>query len=146
MRSKKVNLQRRPHEDCNLGLQSAWCMRGKKVNLQPSIQIFIVVLCVYVLAGNDKFSQWGCGAWKGRGSDQGPTRPLTTSSAPNTPPCLWLLTNMGLHTRVHVIGYSRRDHDTKEWYLQRGWSILGFPVPVVSDTINLKCRALCILF
>ena len=57
MRSKKANLQRRPHEDCNLHLQSPWCMRGKKVNLQPSIQIFIAVLCVFVLAGDNKFSQ-----------------------------------------------------------------------------------------
>jgi len=59
---------------------------------------------------------------------------------PNAPPFLVLLTNISLHTRVQVIGYFRKDHNTNShscWPLHRGWSILGFPVLLISDTINL---------
>jgi len=53
---------------------------------------------------------------------------------------------MVLHTQVYVIGYFRRDHDTNELFLHRGWSILGFPVPVESDPNKCKNWALYILF
>ena len=48
------------------------------------------VMYVHVLEGNGKCHREGRGACKRRGSDQGPARPSTTSSAPNTPLFLWL--------------------------------------------------------
>jgi len=63
----------------------AWCMKGKKgacKTLNHPFNHFLFIFgCVYVLAGNVRCHNEGPGACKGRGSDQGPVRPSTTSYA-----------------------------------------------------------------
>jgi len=106
---------------------------GCMQNFKPSIQNFIVILCVYVLAGNDEFSQWGRGAWKGKGSDQawGPDR----LCAPRQPL---------LHPILHLASDSWQ---TWVFTLEYMWSvILAETTTRMNGTFNEDDQFLAFLF
>ena len=68
---------------CDFGV-CAWCMKCKKGACKTSNHPFnflLMFVCVYDLAGNGRCHNEGPGACKGRGSDQKPVRPWTTSYA-----------------------------------------------------------------
>ena len=125
----------------------AWCMRGKKGACKISKHPF-----------NFSLSGCVCMFWQEmasvrneavvHGSVEGLTKNLR---APRQHPILhlssdswptWFFTLEYMWLVILAETTTRKN----KWYLHRGWSILGFPVPVVSVTINRKNRALHILF
>jgi len=115
-------------------------------NFKLSVQFLIVACLCVCMYWQEMGIVHGACKWRAWGFDQGPAHPWTTCSAANTPPLLsdsrpswctqlstwdWLFSQRPQHEQRH---------------LHRGWSILGFPVPVVSDIMNGKNRGLAILY
>jgi len=65
---------------CARGARGVSRVHSKLQTIHSILHRRCVCVYQYVLAGNDKYYNEGCGAWKGKGSDQGPARPSTTSS------------------------------------------------------------------
>ena len=127
-------------------VQCVWCMRGKKGACKTSNHPFnfwmlSVTVCV---CGGRKWEV--CVVYT---NVEGLIKDLRQPGHPVLQPIVHLssltLDHHSSCSWVHVFDYSRRDRNTNEQHYYGGWSILGFPVPFVSDLMNRKNRGLAML-
>ena len=99
---------------CYVSSVCVHCVKGKKGACKTSNLPFnfLFNVCVCVHAGNGTCQNEGPGAYKDRGSHQGPVHPWTIMHSQ-----LFCSdsTNIVIHTRVHLIVFFAETQDTTEW-------------------------------